>query len=49
MARAKTSDERRLLTLRGKELTLRGKQSQNQDELEKVKAEIAAMRKKGVR
>lgn len=49
MARVKTSDERRLLTLRGKELTLRGKQSQNAEEIEKVKAEIAALRKKGVK
>lgn len=49
MAKVKTSDERRLLVLRGKELTLRGKQSQSAEEIERVKAEIAALRKKGVR
>lgn len=49
MARVKTSDERRLLVLRGRELTLRGKQSQNSDEIDKVKTEIAALRKKGVK
>lgn len=49
MAKVKTSDERRLLVLKGRELTLRGKQAQNADEVEKVKAEIVALKKKGVR
>lgn len=47
--RFKTSDERRMLILKGKQLTLKGKDASNRDEAEKVKAEIDALRRKGVK
>lgn len=49
VARIKTSDERRMLTLKGKVLTLKGKTEENKDLMAKTQAEIDALRKKGVK
>jgi len=49
VSRVKTSDERRMLILKGKQLTLKGKDAQNRDEAERVKAEIESLKKKGVK
>jgi hypothetical protein len=49
VAKVKTSDERRMLILKGKVLTLKGKAEQSKDEMLKTQTEIESLRKKGVR
>jgi len=44
MAKAKSSDERRLLQLQGRELTIRGKKADLEDEHLKVRQEIVNLK-----
>lgn len=48
-AKIKTSDERRMLVLKGKVLTAKGKMENTKEEMARTQAEIEALKKKGVK
>jgi hypothetical protein len=49
VAKVKTSDERRMLILKGKVLTAKGKMENTKDEMQKTLAEIDSLKRKGVK